>query len=157
MIRLSDTECPVIRELCRDAGIDVPAHDPLKSLERMYRLADWAVRDITPRLMKEYDGVRDAFPIHAAALEGLHPIKSKETAQLAMTMLKQIAPVISMRRDGSFSPVLKQAHWLCLAAVECENGKAQPGAFGASGLFDLAESMGVSRDYALAQLIEAVL
>ena len=148
--------CPVLVELCRDAGIPVPAHNPSKSLERMYSLADWAVRSMSPRILAYSDGVRESFPEHAATLEALGVITDKATATRAIQALKVVSLALSPHRDGSMNPVCKQAFWLCLAAMEAEEGRAPLCAYGASGLFDLGDAFGVPRRGGLAKLIEII-
>jgi hypothetical protein len=114
------------------------------TVEEAYKLADWAVRVVCPVFMEYDDGVRMNFPIEAKQLRDLFPIKDRASAQSAIkTLHKEIIPRIAEYRDGMPTVPLRQAHWLCMAAMAIESGMALPTDYGSEGLRDLARYMKV--------------
>ena len=114
------------------------------TIEEAYSLADWAVRVVCPVFLEYDDGVRMNFPTEAKRLRDLFQIKDRVTANIAIkTIHKEIFPQIAEYRDGMPTVPLRQAHWLCMAAIAIENGMALPTDYGSEGLRDLARYMKV--------------
>lgn len=114
------------------------------TVEEAYKLANWATRVACPAFLEYDDGVRKCFPEQAKRLRNLFEIKDRPSADSAIHCLsKEIIPPIAEFRDGMVTVPLRQAHWLCMAAMMIECKCAVPADYGAQGIYDLAAYMKV--------------
>lgn len=117
------------------------------TIEEAYKLADWATRVACPAFLEYDDGKRKCFPEQAKRLRNLFEIKDRVAADSAIKVLsKEIIPPIAEFRDGMPTVPLRQAHWLCMAAIAIETGRALPADYGTAGIKDLAKYMRVPLD-----------
>lgn len=109
-----------------------------------YALADRAYRHLCPQFLVHDDGVRPSYPLLAVMMRETWPIHDRVSAQSAIDRLtKDIIPVLFSQRDGQLTVPLRQAHWLCQAAIEIEKGNALPCDYGYSAYKDLSEALQV--------------
>ncbi len=114
------------------------------TVAKAYELADWAARVVCPAFLEYDDGKRKCWPEYAERLRNLFPIKDRASADSAMKCLnKEIIPKISEFRDGLPTVPLRQAHWLCMAAMAIERGYCLPTDYGSDGMMDLMRYMRV--------------
>lgn len=114
------------------------------TVKEAYALADWAVRIVCPAILEYDDGKRKAFPLAAKRLRDLFRIRERVTAQNAIQVLsKEVIPPLCEYRDGQMTVPLRQAHWLCMAAINIEDEHMIPADYGSEGIRDLAEYMRV--------------
>ena len=93
---------PLLPKLARSKGSEE------LSLRRLYRCADWQIRELLPAIMETWPGLKE----EAAKLRSLAPVSNRQTAKLAADQLD-----LALDFDLAIDPVFDFAIDLAIARV----------------------------------------